>query len=126
MTGNQVAARAQSLQRVFGSELWRRSIVAEDATVRAVSAVLTYGVSDERLQRTALCADKIAAILSAGIGPTAFLIYRCAAAEAQAVGPPPPNRTRLRPAPSRPSRCAGPTDELQQGGVRLLQLSNID
>jgi hypothetical protein len=52
MTGNQVAARALSLQCVFGSELWRRSIVAEDATVRAVSAVLTYGVSDEWLQLT--------------------------------------------------------------------------
>lgn len=52
MTGDQVAARAQSLQCLFGSELWRRSIVAEDAAVKAVSAVLTYGVSDEWLQRT--------------------------------------------------------------------------
>src|SRR5512144_1747607 len=52
LTGDQVAARAHSLQCVFGSELWRRSIVAKDAAVRAVSAVLTYGVSDERLQLT--------------------------------------------------------------------------
>jgi len=63
MTGDQVAARAHSLQSVFGSELWRRSIVAEDATVRAVSAVLTYGVSDEWLQRTALRALKIVAFV---------------------------------------------------------------
>jgi hypothetical protein len=82
MIGDQVAARAQSLQRVFGSELWRRSIVAEDATVRAVSAVLTYGVSDERLQRTALGADKIAAILKARMVLTAFPVYGCAAAGA--------------------------------------------
>jgi hypothetical protein len=86
MRGDQVAARAHSLQCVFGSELWRRSIVAEDATVRAVSAVLTYGVSDEWLQRTALCAGKIAAILKSGFGPTAVPTYHCAAAEAQAVG----------------------------------------
>ena len=39
------------------------------------------------LQRTALCAHKIAAILKAGIRPTAFPIYECAAAEAQTVGP---------------------------------------
>jgi len=37
------------------------------------------------LQRTALCADKIVAILKAGIGSIAFPIYDCAAAEAQAV-----------------------------------------
>jgi hypothetical protein len=38
------------------------------------------------LQRTALGADKIGAILKAGISPIAFPIYDCAAAEAQAVG----------------------------------------
>jgi hypothetical protein len=37
------------------------------------------------MQRTALCAHKIAAILKAGISPTALPIYQCAAAEAQAV-----------------------------------------
>ena len=51
MTGNQVAARAQSHQCVFGSELWRGTIVAEDALVRAVSDVPTYGVSDGWLVR---------------------------------------------------------------------------
>jgi len=39
------------------------------------------------LQRTALRAHKIAAILKVGISSTAFPIYECAAAEAQAVGP---------------------------------------
>ena len=53
MTGDQVAARAQSHQSVFGSELWRGSIVAEDAIAGAVSAVPTYGVSDGWLQLTA-------------------------------------------------------------------------
>jgi len=38
------------------------------------------------LQRTALGAHKIVAFLKPGISPTAFLIYRCAAAEAQGVG----------------------------------------
>jgi len=38
------------------------------------------------LQRTALCARKIGAILKPGISPIAIPIYRCAAAEAQAVG----------------------------------------
>jgi hypothetical protein len=38
------------------------------------------------LQRTALCAHGIDAILKAGISPTALAIYRRAAAEAQAVG----------------------------------------
>jgi hypothetical protein len=38
------------------------------------------------LQRTALGADKIAAILKRGSSPTALPIYGCAAAEAQAVG----------------------------------------
>jgi hypothetical protein len=38
------------------------------------------------MQRTALCARKIGAILRTGIGPTAFPIYRCAAADAQTVG----------------------------------------
>jgi hypothetical protein len=38
------------------------------------------------LQRTALCARKIAAILKLSIVATAFAIYRCAAAEAQTVG----------------------------------------
>jgi len=37
------------------------------------------------LPRTALGADKIGAILNAAICSTAFLIYDCAAAEAQAV-----------------------------------------
>jgi hypothetical protein len=41
------------------------------------------------MQRTALCAHKIAAILKAGFSPTAFPIYRCAAADAQAVSPQP-------------------------------------
>jgi hypothetical protein len=38
------------------------------------------------MQRTALCARKIEAILKSGISPTAFPIYECAAADAQAVG----------------------------------------
>jgi hypothetical protein len=38
------------------------------------------------MQRTALCARKIAAILKLSIVATAFAIYRCAAAEAQTVG----------------------------------------
>jgi len=38
------------------------------------------------LQRTALCAREIIAFLKSGIDPTAFPIYGCAAAEAQAVG----------------------------------------
>ena len=38
------------------------------------------------LQRTALRAREIVAILKGGISPTVFSIYRCAAAEAQAVG----------------------------------------
>jgi len=86
MTGDQVAARARPLQCVFGSELWRRDIVAEDATARAVSAVPTYGVPDGWLQRTALCARKILAFLKVGIGSTPVPIYQCAAADAQAVG----------------------------------------
>ena len=53
LTGNQVAARAQSHQCVFESELWRGTIVAEDALGRAVSVVPTYGVSDGWLQLTA-------------------------------------------------------------------------
>src|SRR5215211_5256358 len=46
LTGNQVAARAQAHHSVFGSEFWRGTIVPEDALVRAVSDVPTYGVSD--------------------------------------------------------------------------------
>jgi hypothetical protein len=53
LTGNQVPARAQSHQSVFGSELWHGTIVAEDALVRAVSDVPTYGVSDGWFQLTA-------------------------------------------------------------------------
>jgi len=41
--------------------------------------------ANKGLQRTALCAREIRAFLKAGISPTAFLIYECAAAEAQAV-----------------------------------------
>jgi hypothetical protein len=41
------------------------------------------------LQRTALSADKIGAILKAGVGPIVLPIYNCAAAEAQAVSPHP-------------------------------------
>ena len=37
------------------------------------------------MQRTALCTRKIVAFLNVRIGPTAFPIYRCAAADAQAV-----------------------------------------
>jgi hypothetical protein len=37
------------------------------------------------MQRTALCACKIGAILKLGSSPTAFPIYECAAADAQAV-----------------------------------------
>jgi len=40
---------------------------------------------NQGLQRTALGADKIAAILKSGIGPIAFPIYECAAADAQGV-----------------------------------------
>jgi len=43
------------------------------------------------MQRTALRARKIVAFLKAGISPTAFPIYQCAAADAQTVGPPPSN-----------------------------------
>jgi hypothetical protein len=39
------------------------------------------------MQRTALCARKIVAFLNAGISPTVIPIYRCAAADAQPVGP---------------------------------------
>jgi hypothetical protein len=39
------------------------------------------------MQRTALCARKIVAFLKAGIGPSLFLIYWRAAADAQAVRP---------------------------------------
>ena len=41
---------------------------------------------NQGLQRTALGAHKIGAILKSGINPSAFPIYECAAAEAQAVG----------------------------------------
>jgi len=41
---------------------------------------------NQGLQRTALRADKIVAILKSDFGWTAFSIYGCAAAEAQAVG----------------------------------------
>jgi len=41
---------------------------------------------NRRLQRTALCAREIAAILKPRIKPKAFAIYRGAAAEAQGVG----------------------------------------
>jgi hypothetical protein len=40
------------------------------------------------LERTALCADKIAAILKPRISSKALPIYECAAAQAQAVGQP--------------------------------------
>jgi hypothetical protein len=60
LTGNQVAARAQAHQSVFGSFLWRRHIVAEDALVKAVSDVPTYGVSDGWLQLTASRARSLA------------------------------------------------------------------
>jgi hypothetical protein len=40
------------------------------------------------MQRTALCARKIAAFLKSGIGSRPVPIYRCAAADAQPVGPP--------------------------------------
>ena len=39
------------------------------------------------MQRTALRARKIGAFLKSGIGPSAFPIYQCAAADAQTVGP---------------------------------------
>jgi hypothetical protein len=38
------------------------------------------------MELTPLCGPKIAAILKAGFGPHAFLIYRCGAAQRQAVG----------------------------------------
>jgi hypothetical protein len=44
---------------------------------------------NQGLQRTALRARKIGAFLKPGNSPTAFSIYDYAAAEAQAVGPPP-------------------------------------
>jgi hypothetical protein len=43
---------------------------------------------NEGLERTALCAEKIAAILKPRINSKALPIYECAAAQAQAVGPP--------------------------------------
>ena len=52
MAEDQVAARAQSLQSVFGSSLWRGGSIAEEEMVTAVSAVLAYGESDEWLQPT--------------------------------------------------------------------------
>ncbi len=42
--------------------------------------------SNTGMQRTALRARKIGAFLNAGIGSTAYSIYRCAAADAQTVG----------------------------------------
>ena len=50
---------------------------------------------NRRLQRTALGADKIGAILKAEFGPKAFPIYECAAAEAQHVGPEASSRSHL-------------------------------
>jgi hypothetical protein len=41
---------------------------------------------DGRMQRTALGADKIVAILKVRISPTVFPLYQCAAADAQADG----------------------------------------
>jgi len=87
MLRDQVAARAHSLQSVFGSTFWRTHIIAADAIVGAVSAVPGYGASYWWLQRTALGTDTIGAILKAGIGPSAFPTYECAAAEAQGVRP---------------------------------------
>jgi hypothetical protein len=50
---------------------------------------------NQGLQRTALRADKIVAILKSDFGWAAFSIYGCAAAEAQAVGRPlPPKRSQ--------------------------------
>jgi hypothetical protein len=60
-------------------------IVADEASGRAVSAVPTYGLSDGWLQRTALCADKSAAILKLGFNSIVFPIYRCTAADGQGV-----------------------------------------
>ena len=47
---------------------------------------LTRKPPNPGLQRTALCAHKIGAILTVGFSPTVFPIYDCAAAEAQPVG----------------------------------------
>jgi len=41
---------------------------------------------NQGMEPTPLRVNKIRAILKLGIGPSAFPIYRCAAAEAQAVG----------------------------------------
>src|SRR6266508_4031572 len=48
---------------------------------------LTRKPPNPGLQRTALCAHKIGAILTVGFSPTVFPIYDCAAAEAQPVRP---------------------------------------
>jgi hypothetical protein len=45
--------------------------------------------SNTGMQRTALCARKIVAFLKLGFGSTPVPIYRCAAADAQPVGPRP-------------------------------------
>ncbi len=50
---------------------------------------LTRKPPNPGLQRTALCAHKIGAILTVGFSPTVFPIYDCAAAEAQPVKPNP-------------------------------------
>ena len=86
LTADQGAARAQARQAVVRSERWPATSGAEEALGRAVSTVPTDGVSDGWLQRTALCAHKIIAILKVRISTTAFPIYRCAAADAQGVG----------------------------------------
>ena len=54
-------------------------------TGKGVSLVGSHAHRDGWMQPTALCAHKIGAILESGISPTAFPIYVCAAAEAQAV-----------------------------------------
>ena len=55
-------------------------------TDRAVSAVLTYGLSDGWLQRTPLRVEQDRAFLKVGFRSTAFPIYDGGAAERQPVG----------------------------------------
>jgi hypothetical protein len=61
-------------------------IVADQALGRAVSAVPTYGLSDEWLQPTPLRGRKIVGVLAYRLVLTAISIYKSGAADAQAVG----------------------------------------
>jgi hypothetical protein len=67
----------------------QRSIRKCSASARGNSA--SACPPNKGLERTALCARKIAAILRPGLSPKVVSIYWCAAAQAQAVGRQPSN-----------------------------------